>query len=279
MQGEGCMAECNLAEESVTFFFEHMKRVDINNDQPSRNEDYNDESTKSSILEGKPLLKGTIITLTRDMVEAAHRCILFNFEEVQPYIDSLESWKAPDETFVTHSVGRFRGSRTLHKICKNRSCHVFTQSSDDEGVKKVPKEGWTMQDGTPWHGNNVEIIRNDGDYRSIDIKDDARLHVVFGKLVQGRRTLKKIEKRGSKRGTRFFVKKLSIVVNFLKVRSAAIAALERESVGLVLCRVEKENLRSLQEEGGGKRRRYSSSESDSSSILVRVLIMRSLMEW
>ncbi|KAF9612182.1 hypothetical protein IFM89_038440 [Coptis chinensis] len=35
----------------------------------------------------KPLLKGTIITLTRDMVEAAHRCILFNFEEVQPYIE------------------------------------------------------------------------------------------------------------------------------------------------------------------------------------------------
>ncbi|KAF9598041.1 hypothetical protein IFM89_023818 [Coptis chinensis] len=83
----GAWPECNLAEESVTFFSEHMKRVDINNDQPSRNEDYNDESTKSNILEGKPLLKGTIITLTRDMVEAAHRCILFNFEEVQPYIE------------------------------------------------------------------------------------------------------------------------------------------------------------------------------------------------
>ncbi|KAF9610383.1 hypothetical protein IFM89_022138 [Coptis chinensis] len=22
-------------------------------------------------------------------------------------------------------------------------------------AKKVPKEGWTMQDGMPWHGNNV----------------------------------------------------------------------------------------------------------------------------
>ncbi|KAF9604667.1 hypothetical protein IFM89_008998, partial [Coptis chinensis] len=57
------------------------------------------------------------------------------------------------------------------------------------------------------------------------------LHVVFGKLVQGHRTLKKIESTGSKHGEpAFFVK----IVNCGELLE------------------EKENQRSLQEEGGGK---------------------------
>ncbi|KAF9624033.1 hypothetical protein IFM89_007731 [Coptis chinensis] len=153
--------------------------------------------------------------------------------------------------------------------------------SDDAGVKKVPKEGWTMQDGTPWPGNNVRdhpgMIQATGFFsififlltsgcfdilpdESFTLKHDGRgypsmsntgpnsnnsqffitfravhhldgLHVVFGKLVQGRRTLKKIESAGSKQGEpAFFVK----IVNCGELLE------------------EKENLRSLQEEGGGK---------------------------
>ncbi|KAF9602009.1 hypothetical protein IFM89_024747, partial [Coptis chinensis] len=256
------------------------------------------------------------------------------------YLFALVAGKleSTDETFVTHS-----------------------------GVKKVPKEGWTMQDGTPWPGNNVrdhpgmiQVVFSEGKLcmdlippprrnplqrpatvgqngaaacvvalerrtgkchqrrragkcsllglydsnlslpyqtatgffsififlltsgcfdilpdESFTLKHDGRgylsmsntgpnsnnsqffitfravhhldgLHVVFGKLVQGRRTLKKIES-GSKQGNLVFVK----IVNcgeLLEGKIRAVAALERESV---LC-VEKENLRSLQEEGGGK---------------------------
>ncbi|KAF9591482.1 hypothetical protein IFM89_004536 [Coptis chinensis] len=107
---EGCMAECNLAEESVTFFSEHMKRVDINNDQPSRNEDYNDESTKSSILEEQSI-------------------------------------------FETRSIEWFK-----LEVKKQREYGGFKVRINSlvDMAKKVPKEGWTMQDGTPWPGNNVQ---------------------------------------------------------------------------------------------------------------------------
>ncbi|KAF9604668.1 hypothetical protein IFM89_008999 [Coptis chinensis] len=161
---EGCMAECNLAEESVTFFSEHMKRVDINNDQPSINEDYNDESTKSSILEGKPLLKGTIITLTRDMVEAAHRCILFNFEEVQPYIERHKTMLIRKEPRLGRNEGALgaKHAETFNEwfkleVKKQREYGGFKVRINSlvDTAKKVPKEGWTMQDGTPWSGNNV----------------------------------------------------------------------------------------------------------------------------
>lgn len=81
---EGCMAECYLAKESVTFCEEHMKRVESVNHNEKRNEDNNDESI---ILEGKPLLKGTPITLTEEMLKVAYLCVLFNFEEVQPYLE------------------------------------------------------------------------------------------------------------------------------------------------------------------------------------------------
>ncbi|KAF9599098.1 hypothetical protein IFM89_033705 [Coptis chinensis] len=186
-------------------------------------------------------------------------------------------------------------------------------------AKKVPKEGWTMQDGMPWPGNNVRdhpgmihisvcdvegnelprrcmfsrekkpgfdhhkkargnacsatgffsifiFLLTNGCFdilpdESFTLKHDGRgylsmlntgpksnnsqffitfidahhldgLHVVFRMLVQGRRTLKKIESAGSKQGEPAFFVKIVNCGELLEGKIRAVAALERESVSL-----------------------------------------------
>ena len=79
---EGCIAECYLADECVRFCSMYLKKVvDIGMVQ-SRNEEFEDET----ILEGRPISQGKPMTLSDDMLKIAHRYVLFNSSEVQPYI-------------------------------------------------------------------------------------------------------------------------------------------------------------------------------------------------
>ena len=79
---EGCIAECYLADECVKFCSLYLKKVVDVGAINSRNEEFEDET----IIEGRPISKGMPLTLSNDMLKIAHRFVLFNTTEVQPYI-------------------------------------------------------------------------------------------------------------------------------------------------------------------------------------------------
>ncbi|KAF6172463.1 hypothetical protein GIB67_006976 [Kingdonia uniflora] len=49
------------------------------------------ENVESTILESRVLSEGSDFTMLEDNHKAAHRCVLFNFEEVQPYLKKHKS--------------------------------------------------------------------------------------------------------------------------------------------------------------------------------------------
>lgn len=80
---EGCIAECFLAEECMTFCSRHMKKPMRANCQERRNQDFENDV----ILEGRPISAGASITLSEDLLESAHRYVLFNTSIVEPYLE------------------------------------------------------------------------------------------------------------------------------------------------------------------------------------------------
>lgn len=79
---EGCIAECYLADECVKFCSTYIKKAEDICVAKSRNEEFEDET----ILEGRPISKGKSFTLSDDILKIAHRYVLFNSAEVEPYI-------------------------------------------------------------------------------------------------------------------------------------------------------------------------------------------------
>lgn len=79
---EGSIAECYLAEECMAFcsqFLKHSIEVDIQEVL----EDFGNEV----ILEGRPISGKRLITLSDELLEIAHRCVLFNTAEVEPFLE------------------------------------------------------------------------------------------------------------------------------------------------------------------------------------------------
>ncbi|KAL0534109.1 hypothetical protein IC582_028390 [Cucumis melo] len=80
---EGCIAVCYLADECVDFSNKYFKQsVEVVSSQ-QRNEEYQNDV----ILEGRPISSGTSIELSDDVLENAHRYVLFNTLEVEPFIE------------------------------------------------------------------------------------------------------------------------------------------------------------------------------------------------
>ncbi|KAL0544590.1 hypothetical protein IC582_019707 [Cucumis melo] len=80
---EGCIAACYLADECVDFSNKYFKQsVEVVNSQ-QRNEEYQNDV----ILEGRPISSGTSVELFDDVLENAHRYVLFNTSEVEPFIE------------------------------------------------------------------------------------------------------------------------------------------------------------------------------------------------
>ncbi|KAF9612639.1 hypothetical protein IFM89_003081 [Coptis chinensis] len=113
---------------------------------------------------------------------------------------------------------------------------------DESFTLKHDGRGYLSMSNTGPNSNNSQFFIT---FRAAHHLDG--LHVVFGKLVQGHRTLKKIESAGSKQGEpTFFVK----IVNCGELLEGA---------------VRRKGKSKKPSRGRRKRRRYSSSESDSSS--------------
>ena len=80
---EGCIAESYLAEESMMFFNEFLKKSGFKKEKEARNEDYE----SSVILEGRPISMSKTITLSVNEKESAHLAVLMNMAVVEPFIE------------------------------------------------------------------------------------------------------------------------------------------------------------------------------------------------
>ena len=79
---EGCIAECYLADECMQFCSTYIPQAANIGDKHNRNEDL----VYGNVVEGHPIFAGTVMTMTSDMLCIAHRYILFNSAEVEPYV-------------------------------------------------------------------------------------------------------------------------------------------------------------------------------------------------
>ncbi|TYK13531.1 putative TNP1-like transposon protein [Cucumis melo var. makuwa] len=80
---EGFIATCYLADECVDFSNKYFKQsVEVVNSQQ-----HNEEYQNDVILEGRPISSRTSVELFDDVLENAHRYVLFNTSEVEPFIE------------------------------------------------------------------------------------------------------------------------------------------------------------------------------------------------
>ncbi|XP_059671162.1 uncharacterized protein LOC132316707 [Cornus florida] len=97
---EGYIAEGYLADECVKFCSEHIKQASKIGERHSRNEDFEGETT----IDGRPILKGILKVMSNDMLQIAHRYVLFNNAEVEPYTGKhLEELKQMDKRLIRNA--------------------------------------------------------------------------------------------------------------------------------------------------------------------------------
>ncbi|XP_062118752.1 uncharacterized protein LOC133832424 [Humulus lupulus] len=80
---EGCIAECYLADECVSFCNEFTDHSIELNTKEGRNEEWSNDV----ILEGRPISRRKEIILTDELLEIAHRYILLNTSVVEPFLE------------------------------------------------------------------------------------------------------------------------------------------------------------------------------------------------
>ncbi|CAN6691810.1 unnamed protein product [Malus baccata var. baccata] len=91
---EGSMVECVLADECVKFCSKYIKQAE---NIGLRHNRYEDES----IVIGNPISAGVTMTMSSEMYQIAHRYILFNSSEAEPYREMhVEELKYSDPSLV-----------------------------------------------------------------------------------------------------------------------------------------------------------------------------------
>ncbi|XP_042460501.1 uncharacterized protein LOC122044019 [Zingiber officinale] len=92
---KGCIAECYLAEERMRFCSAYIKKAACIGLQSNRNDDL-----ENGVVEGRPISQGKEIILEEHLLQAAHRYVLFNTAEIDPYIQMhIEELKQTDRRF------------------------------------------------------------------------------------------------------------------------------------------------------------------------------------
>lgn len=84
---EGCIAECFIAEEAVEFCLEFLSEIKTIGIPTIKNMASNDIEYGSILYGGRPLPGGQVVSVDRESWEQAHRYVLQNAPEIQPYIE------------------------------------------------------------------------------------------------------------------------------------------------------------------------------------------------
>ncbi|XP_075504202.1 uncharacterized protein LOC142541586 [Primulina tabacum] len=97
---EGCIAECYLAEVRMAFCSAYIKNASSFGVRSNRNDDLED-----GLLEGRPISKGKENILEDHVLQAAHRYVLFNTAEVEPYLQMhIDELKQTAHRFLSNET-------------------------------------------------------------------------------------------------------------------------------------------------------------------------------
>ncbi|XP_075483292.1 uncharacterized protein LOC142523395 [Primulina tabacum] len=95
---EGCIAECYLAEEQMAFCSAYIKNDSSIGVRSNKNDDL-----EYGLSEGRPISKGKEKILEDHELQAAHRYVLFNIAEVEPYLQMhIDELKQTDHRFLSN---------------------------------------------------------------------------------------------------------------------------------------------------------------------------------
>ena len=83
---EGCIAENYTVEESIKFCVGYVEGMVYIESIPSINEAWDDQEREFAQY-GKALSSGTSIELDKTSLLQAHRLVLHNIDEIQPWIE------------------------------------------------------------------------------------------------------------------------------------------------------------------------------------------------
>ncbi|XP_059624867.1 uncharacterized protein LOC132268136 isoform X2 [Cornus florida] len=165
VRAEGCIAEGYLAKECVRFCSEHIKQASEIGVRHSQNEDFEGETT----VDGRPISKGIPKMMSNDMLEIAHRYVLFNYAEVEPYIEKhLEELKHMDRRLI-------KNESALQKKHMETFCSWFAKVIDAAGSdvsdtimylangprREVTSHSGYIVNGQQFHTKNVERSTQD----------------------------------------------------------------------------------------------------------------------
>ncbi|XP_042415312.1 uncharacterized protein LOC122004501 [Zingiber officinale] len=121
---EGCIAECYLAEERMRFCSAYIKKAACIGLRSNRNDDL-----ENGVVEGRPISQGKEIILEEHLLQAAHRYVLFNTAEIDPYIQMhIEELKQTDRRFSSNET--LLQKRHMETFAQWLSKHVLDNSSD-----------------------------------------------------------------------------------------------------------------------------------------------------
>ncbi|XP_042426096.1 uncharacterized protein LOC122013955 [Zingiber officinale] len=121
---EGCIAECYLAEERMRFCSAYIKKAACIGLRSNRNDDL-----ENGVVEGRPISQGKEIILEEHLLQAAHRYVLFNTAEIDPYIQRhIEELKQTDRRFSSNET--LLQKRHMETFAQWLSKHVLDNSSD-----------------------------------------------------------------------------------------------------------------------------------------------------
>ncbi|XP_073121628.1 uncharacterized protein [Henckelia pumila] len=97
---EGCIAECYLADERMRFCSAYIKNAASIGVRSNRNEDL-----ENGLVEGRPISQGKEKILEDNVLQAAHRYVLFNTAEVESYLQMhIEELKQTDHRLVNNET-------------------------------------------------------------------------------------------------------------------------------------------------------------------------------
>ncbi|KAA0060272.1 uncharacterized protein E6C27_scaffold22G00390 [Cucumis melo var. makuwa] len=158
---EGCIAACYLADECVDFSNKYFKQsVEVVNSQ-QRNEEYQNDV----ILEGRSISSETSVELFDDVLENAHRYVLFNTSEIE--LDSsvegyseLLKWLAngPRKNAMSYTGYVINGKRfhtkSVEKSTQNNGVAVDATTLCRSSVKDKSQ----VMDVVAYYGVLQEII-------------------------------------------------------------------------------------------------------------------------
>ncbi|XP_031262356.1 uncharacterized protein LOC116120545 [Pistacia vera] len=128
-----CIAECYLVDETVTFCSGYFNHDFGGNDQNARNQDF----FSDVILEGHPILGGKSMSLSDEVLERAHRYVLFNTTVTEPFLQMhLEELKQSNKNLErNHNLLQKTHANNFATWLKEKVSFLTSICEDGETLK------------------------------------------------------------------------------------------------------------------------------------------------